>query len=95
MADKKRKRKITGPFQNTNFVNKLSKLVKSIKRWKLPDLLVVSKSALCKWYKKLGSGYKWSNKKMQVYQQLDVDIVSSSCNFITNEIPVHVFSCEF
>ena len=32
---------------------------------------------------------------MQVYQQFDFDIVSIVCNFIENEIPPQMFSCEF
>ena len=34
-------------------------------------------------------------KKMQVYQRLDVDVVTPACSFINKETPAHVFSCEF
>ena len=61
----------------------------------LLDFQVMSKSTLYTWCKKLGFCYKQRNKKMQVYQQLDVDIVPPICNFIKNETPPLVFSCEF
>ena len=32
---------------------------------------------------------------MQVYQQLDIDIVPPACNFIKNETPAQMFPCEF
>ena len=41
----------------------------------LPDVPVMSKRTLRKWCKKLEFYYKWYNKKMQLYQRFDVDIV--------------------
>ena len=38
---------------------------------------------------------KQDNKKMPLYQQFDVDIVPAACNFIKNEAPSQVLSCEF
>ena len=35
----------------------------------------MSKGTLRKGYKKLGFCYKWSNKKKQVYERFDVDVV--------------------
>ena len=55
----------------------------------------MGKSTLRKWCKKLGFCYKWSNTKMQVYKQFDVDIgIPPVCNFHKNEALAQVFSCE-
>ena len=59
-----------------------------------PDFPVTCKSTLSKWCKKLGFCYKWSNKKMEVYQYFDVDIVPPACNFIKDKTPAQLFSCE-
>ena len=61
----------------------------------LPDFAVMSKSTLRKWCKKFGICYKQHNKKMQVCQQFDVDIVPPTCNFTKNKTPAQVFSCKF
>ena len=59
------------------------------------DFPVMIKSILCKWCRKLGFCYEQHDEKMQVYQHFDVDIVPSTCSFITNETQAQVFSREF
>ena len=46
----------------------------------LPDLTVMSENTLFKWCKK-----NRRIKKMQVYQQFDVDVVSPVCNSIKKD----------
>ena len=55
---------------------------------------VIRKITLGKWYKKLKFCYKQHNKKIQVYQKFDADILPLAFNFINNETST-VFSCEF
>ena len=51
----------------------------------LPDFPVMSKDTLSKWSKRLGFCYRPRSKRVQVYQQFDVDIVPPKCNFIKNK----------
>ena len=41
------------------------------------------------------SAYNCHNIKLQMYQELDVDIVPPVCNFIKNETLAYMLSCEF
>ena len=60
-----------------------------------PLKITLSKITLSKWCQKLGFCYKQRNKKMQVHQQFDADIVLPACKFIKNETPLQVSSGEF
>ena len=55
----------------------------------------MNQSILRKWGKKLGVCCQQHNKKMQVYQQFDVDIKAPAWNFIKTQTPAHVFSVNF
>ena len=39
--------------------------------------------------------YKHHNKKMQLHQKLDVDIMPPACNFIGNKTPAKRLPCKF
>ena len=56
---------------------------------------VMSKSTMDKWCKKPGIYCKRHNKKMQVYQHFDVDIVPPVCKFIRKETPAQMLTCKF
>ena len=57
--------------------------------------LVMSKNKMYKWCKNLWFCCERRNKKMQLYQRFDVDVVPPACNFIKNKILAHMFPFEF
>ena len=59
------------------------------------ELPSYEQGTLGKWYKNLRFCYKLDNKKMQVYQQTDVDIVLPAYSFIKHETTAQVLFCKF
>ena len=61
----------------------------------LPDFLVISKSTLHIWRRKLECCCKQRNTKMLDNKWFGVDVVPPVCTFIKIKTLAHVYTCEF